>query len=141
MFLPVRLYEAAFDAFARLATQFLTNLEKESPGLPPERRLELLILAQSAGLLPPMPELLDFSGEGTYIVEEARESQTGVNAGVSLNAITVGVSLARRTESIEKITHHVSWKARAVLPERDRLDAIVQSHKALEAKFATKPEQ
>lgn len=136
MFLPIRLYEGAFDAFSRLATKFLTDLEKVSPALTAEQRLDLLITAQAAGLLPPMPELVDFSGEGTYIVEEARESSTSVNAGVTLNAISVGVSLARRTESVEKITHHVSWKARAVLPDRDRLEAIVELHKKLEEKFS-----
>jgi hypothetical protein len=135
MFLPIRIYEAAFDAFARQATKFLTALEKDNPDLTAEQRLEHLIQAQAAGLLPPMPELLDYSGEGTYIVEEARESQSNVTAGVTLNAITVGVNLARRTQSVEKITHHVSWKARAVLPDRDRLEALVANHAKLREKY------
>lgn len=124
MFLPVRAYHKAFQSFAKDAVVFLNGIDRDGK-LAPEVKVTQLIRAQAAGLLAPMPELVDYTGDGTYVVDSTIDTSLGGSLGVTLAAASLGLNYSRSRQDAEHIAHHVAWKCRAVLPDVDRLRAIV----------------
>lgn len=135
MFLPAKVFHLEYRAFVKSCLEFIDGLPN-SDTLSPAQAVDQLIRAQAAGLIPPMPELIGYSGSGNYAVEATTETGLNIHGGVSFNAITLGVDVLRKTQSVEKITHQVAWEARAIIPDVDRFNAIVSHAQALRESFA-----